>query len=41
MFKEILRVILLLLALSSLQINAQTVPLVQGSTTDGKPFELG
>lgn len=41
MFKEILRVILLLLALSSPQIYAQTVPLVQGSTTDGKPFELG
>lgn len=41
MFKEILRVILLLLALWSPQIYAQTVPLVQGSTTDGKPFELG
>ena len=41
MFKEMLRAILLLLALWSPQIYAQTVPLVQGSTTDGKPFELG
>lgn len=40
MIKQMLRVILLMLALWVSQSYAQTMPSLQGSTTDGKPFEL-
>jgi len=40
MFKQMLRTTLLLLALWMPQAFAQTMPSLQGSTTDGKPFEL-